>query len=123
MITKYTPTYETPQLKASTDKPQPFIKHTPSFNLFETEKKGKQDLSLNSILKSEKDTQAEAKGSAEPKEEPKKEKGAKKDLRYLRLLEELDQAIEEGRHVEWEKEPQLEEKRRFPSRRKGRKYE
>lgn len=119
MITKYTPTYETPQLKASTDKPEPFIKHTPSFNLFETEKKGKQGLSL----KSEKDTQAEAKGSAEPKAESKKEKGVKKDLRYLRLLEELDQAIEEGRHVEWEKEPQLEEKRRFPSRRKGRKYE
>ena len=54
MITKYTPTYETPQLKPPPDKPELFIKHTPSFNLFETEKKGKEDLSLNSVLKSEK---------------------------------------------------------------------
>ena len=48
----------------------------------------------------------EAKGGSEVKPQAKKEKegkGAKKDLRYLGLLDELDLAIEEGKHVEWEK--------------------
>ena len=56
MITKYTPTYETSpsELKPSSIKPELFIKQTPSFNLFESEKKGKEDLNLDSVLKGDK---------------------------------------------------------------------